>query len=334
MSIDITAKTIEPVRQTYDQVARRIGEGKAASRYQEAVYDVQPTTNFHYRPTWDKDHELYDKGRTRIVMEDWYSFMDPRQYYYGNYTVARARQQDSMENNFAFIEKKELLASVPGDVLDSLRECLIPFRHVEWGANMNNCYITDFGYGTSITTATTFNAMDRLGIAQYLTRIALLIDGNEEKTLTAARKDWLEDEAWQPLRHAMEDIFVLDDWFETFVAQDIVMDGLVYPLMFDRYMSAITSQGGASLVMLTEFMSDWFAESVRWTDRLMKVTASESEENSALLAEWTEQWSLRISDALKPIAEKSLGDSSHVTEILNELCARMNKQGVKLEVSL
>lgn len=332
MSIDISAKKIEPVRQTYDQVARRIGEGKPGSRYQEAVYDVQPTVNFHYRPTWDKEHELYDTARTRIVMEDWYSFMDPRQYYYGNYTIARAKQQDSMERNFEFVEKRGLLAAVPVDVLNSVRQWLIPFRHVEWGANMNNCYITDFGYGTSITTATTFNGMDRLGIAQYITRIALLLDDNEEQTLEAAKKAWLEDETWQPLRHAMEDIFVLEDWFETCVAQNVVMDALVHPLMFDRYMAAIADQGGASLVMLTEFMSDWYSESVRWTDRLMKVTAAESDDNAALLSEWTSGWSRRIADALMPVADKAIGDTSPVTEIQQDLHARLAKQGVEVRL--
>lgn len=49
--------------------------------------------NFHYRPTWDPEHELFDPRRTRLVMKDWYALKDPRQFYYGAYTWVRARKK-------------------------------------------------------------------------------------------------------------------------------------------------------------------------------------------------------------------------------------------------
>ena len=112
MHIDIKSKKIEPIRHTYAHVARRIGGDKPATRYQEAVYDLQPTENFHYRPTWEPDKELYDPTRTALVMEDWYKFLDPRQYYYGNYVMARAVQQESADKNFKFVEKTRIVSLV------------------------------------------------------------------------------------------------------------------------------------------------------------------------------------------------------------------------------
>lgn len=50
MSIDIKSVSIKPKRETFGHVARRIGEGKSASRYEEATFDLQPVANFHYRP--------------------------------------------------------------------------------------------------------------------------------------------------------------------------------------------------------------------------------------------------------------------------------------------
>ena len=81
MQIDLRTVQIKPLRQTYDHIARRFGD-KPASRYQEASYDVQAVTNFHYRPYWDPEHEVFDASRTKIKMKDWYSFRDPRQFYY------------------------------------------------------------------------------------------------------------------------------------------------------------------------------------------------------------------------------------------------------------
>lgn len=127
MSIEISAKSIQPIRLTYGNLEERFGGKKPASRYQEAVYDVQPTANFQYRPLWDKNHDIYDKSKTAIVMEDWYSFADPRQYYYGTYTIARAKQQDVAEHNFAFVDKRESL----------LMKTLTSFFYKKWTTARN-----------------------------------------------------------------------------------------------------------------------------------------------------------------------------------------------------
>ena len=63
MQIDLRTVSIKPLRQTFDHIARRIGPDKAATRYQEGTLDVQATHNFHYRPTWDPDHEIFDASR-------------------------------------------------------------------------------------------------------------------------------------------------------------------------------------------------------------------------------------------------------------------------------
>jgi len=57
-TVDLRTVTIKPLRHTFEHVAKRIGGDKPATRYQEGTYDVQATHNFHYRPTWDPDHEI------------------------------------------------------------------------------------------------------------------------------------------------------------------------------------------------------------------------------------------------------------------------------------
>lgn len=332
MSLNIAAKEIKPLRLNYAHIARRIGENKAATRYQEAVYDVQPTTHFHYPPSWDPSRKLYDTARTAIVMQDWYSFTDPRQFYYTSYVAARAKQQDIMESNFELVEKHQLLQSIPADLADQIRQVLIPLRHYEYGANMNNQDICHRGYGTTITSLASFNGFDRIGIAQYLSRIALLLDGNEEHSLNAAKEAWLQASAWQGLRHALEDSWVLDDWFEILVAQDVVMDGLLYPLIYEGFISQVAAQGASSFLMLTQFMNEWNEENIRWTNQLLKVTANESPENAALLAQWTQAWLVRAEQALVPIAALALKDqgAEQLAVVKANLLARLAKQGVKV----
>lgn len=332
MSLNISAKEIKPLRQNFGHIARRIGDNKPATRYQEAVYDVQPTTNFHYPPSWDPSRKIYDTARTAIVMQDWYSFTDPRQYYYTSYVAARAKQQEIMESNFELVEKHNLLQSLSTDLADQIRQVLIPLRHYEYGANMNNQDICHRGYGTTITSAASYNGFDRIGMAQYVSRIALLLDGNEETSLNAAKAAWLDNPAWQGLRHAMEDSFVLDDWFEILMVQDVIMDGLLFPLIYERFISQVAAQGGSTFLMLTQFMNEWNEENMRWTNQLLKVTANESAENAALLAQWTQVWLARVEAALAPIAQLAFGQqgAEQLAAVKAELVARLAKQGVKV----
>ncbi|PCI69577.1 MAG: phenol hydroxylase [Piscirickettsiaceae bacterium] len=328
---DIGKQRIEPLRVNYAQIERRIGN-KPATRYQEATYDIQSEVGFHYKPIYDSGRDLYDKKLTKIVMKDWYSFMDPRQYFYTPYVTVRANQGEVMDKNHAMIDKQDLLDSVPEALKQKVRKIIIPLRHVEYAANMNNQYIADKGYGASITGVAAYNGFDHVAMSQYISKLSLILDGNEETTLESARDAWLNDEMWQPLRRVVEDIWVIDDWFETMVAQNIVLDGLLHPLIFDRLVKDITGKGGLPIAMLLGFMGDWYTETIRWTNQLVKITAKESEENSTLLTEWIEKWVERVDDALKPVAVEALGSNGveQLAEVKQELLARLAKQGIEV----
>lgn len=327
MQIDIKTNNVEPLRQTFSHVARRLGADKPASRYQEATLDVQSVMNFHYRPLWDPEHEIFDETRTAIKMEDWYAFRDPRQYYYGTWTITRSRQQDSMERNFSFVEKRGLMATVPEDMRKKVAEVMVPLRHVDYTANLNNTFISAYGYGTACTQVASFAAMDRLGIAQYLSRIGLLIDGNTGEALDAGKQAWMEAPEWQPLRQLCEEMLTVRDWFELFVAQSFALDGLLYPLIYNRFDAELSQSGASSVAMLTEFMVDWNAENNRVTDAFLKTASQESDENRKQLSEWAQQWAGRCAEALKPVAEQIFADDA--VTVMAELQAELQQRGAK-----
>jgi phenol hydroxylase P1 protein len=208
---------------------------------------------------------------------------------------------------------------------------MVPLRHVEWAANTNNCFVTGYGWGTAITQATMFHSMDRLGIAQYLSRIGLILDGNQGTSLEEGKARWLDDPVWQALRRVVEDTMVIKDWFETYVAQNVVLDGLLYPLVYRHIDPYFSARYGAGLGMLNEFASGWFDESSRWVDATLKTAASESDENAALLGQWIAVWRTRALAALRPIAVQVLGDAtaeSALRVIAETFDTRLAKQGV------
>jgi len=331
MTVDLKTISLKPQRQTFTNVSQRIGADKAPSRYQEATLGMQPDANFHYRPTWAPEFEIFDPARTAVKMKDWYAFKDPRQFYYGNWTMTRARQQDAMESNFDFVETRGLIAALPEAVRESALKLLVPLRHVAWGSNMNNSSICAYGYGTAITAPCSFQAMDQLGIAQYLTRFGLMLADPEY--LDAAKAAWLHNPEWQPLRHLVEDSFVLEDWFEMYTAQNFVLDGVLYPLVYGAIVDDhFAMQGGSAVAMVSVFMTEWYEESAKWVDAQIKVAAAESPENKKRVSDWTRAWRDRVVAALVPVGAIALGDKA--ASVVDQLLTQFNARAAKLGLTL
>jgi len=328
MQIDLRTVSITPLRQTYTHIAERLGADKPASRYIEGTMDVQANANFHYRPTWDPQHELFDPRRTRIVMQDWYALKDPRQLYYGTYTQARARMQEVAEADFEFVESRGLADRFDDTARRTALDFYVPLRHVAWGANMNGAYQCAYGYGTAITQPCLYAGMDQLGIAQYLTRLGLLL-GNQGD-LEAGKHAWLNAPVWQGLRRVVEDTWVLKDWFELYVAQNVVLDGVLFGLAYKEVDQAISEKAGPTVSMLTRFQAEWIQDACKWVDAVIKAAAAESADNQALLSQWYAQWRARVVEALTPVAQLALAEQGGqaLGRAVAAVDARMSKAGL------
>lgn len=329
MTVEIRTQGVKPLRHTFGHIARRFGE-KPASRYQEATYDVQSEVNFHYKPLWDPEHDLYDRRRTAVIMKDWYALKDPRQYFYGSYTMARAKQQEAVDRQMDFADKRGLLRELPDSARLAIVSALVPLRHYEWGANMNLCHVAAYGWGTAITQAAVMGTMDRLGMAQHLSRIGLLVDGNTGDSLAQAKRHWTEDPAWQGLRRQMETLFVTRDWFELLVAQTLVADGLLYPLFFQKFDAWLASRHGPGPSTVLDFLMRWQDETARWVDAVVKTAAGESAENRALIQTWVIHWRSVMLPALAPLAQAMMGDegAAALADVDAALGARLVKLGL------
>jgi phenol hydroxylase P1 protein len=243
--------------------------------------------------------------------------------------MARARQQDAIESSYDFVQSRGLVAKMSDDVRAKACEVLMPLRHVAWGGNMNNSSIGAYGYGTPFTAPAMFHAMDHLGAAQFITRIGLALD--EPAILDAGKNDWLNAACWQPLRHYVEDTLVVQDPFELFIAQNLALDGQLYPLIYGNFVDDhIALQGGTAVSMLAAFMPEWHTESARWIDAVVKVAAAESDDNRQLISNWVKAWADRAQAALTPVAELALGDVGVVAlqEARDALDLRCKKAGL------
>lgn len=323
MSIEIKTHSAQPIRNTYSSTKRRFGD-KPASRYQEASFDVAAATNFHYRPLWDPQGSLNNNDSTCIKMQDWYAVTDPRQFYYGAYVGNRAKMRESAESSYVFCEKRGRFADLDETLTTDLLRLLVPFRHVDLTSNMNNSLVAGDAVATTVTQMHIYQSMDRLGIGQYLSRIALMTDGNTGKALQQSKGYWMDDPIWQPMRKLAEDTLVIKDWFEVTLVQNILLDGLMFPFVYTDLDEWFAQRNIPEISMLTEFMRDWFKDSQRWVKPMLKTVCAESTENLEQVQAWVDHWLPEIYQALLPVAEQSTGKAA-----LDNALATLNKDLTK-----
>nr|AZZ88815.1 MphL [Acinetobacter venetianus] len=326
MTLEIKTSNLAPIRQTYAYIERRFGN-KPATRYQEVSFDVQATTNFHYRPLWKPDKTLNDKTHTALQMQDWYVFKDPRQFYYGAYVQHRARLQDTAESNYAFFEKRFLVENISEHVKQKIITCLLPFRYVEQTANLHMMSGSAYGYGTVITQACIFAAMDRLGMAQYISRIGLALDGNTGESLQQAKEAWMNDAAWQPLRKLCEQSLTEQDWFKLYVLQNLLIDSCIQSLVYGQFDQYLVENGARDVAMLTEFMQDCLTDLRKWSDPVFKLAIAESEENKALIQGWIAELLPQVQEAFSAWAGLAVGDSN-IEQAVALITERSKKAGL------
>ncbi len=77
MQIELRTQVIEPQRKTFQHIIDRYGD-RPSTRYEEGTIDLQSTVNFHYKPLWAPDKDIYSPDFSVLKLTDPYSFMDPR----------------------------------------------------------------------------------------------------------------------------------------------------------------------------------------------------------------------------------------------------------------
>jgi len=89
MQYELKTQVIDPQRQSFDHIVARFGD-RPATRYQEGTVGLQPKENFHYRPSYAPERELYDPNYSKYLIADAEGFLDPRGYYYTPYVTNRS----------------------------------------------------------------------------------------------------------------------------------------------------------------------------------------------------------------------------------------------------
>jgi phenol/toluene 2-monooxygenase (NADH) P1/A1 len=303
MSFELRTNTIEPRRASYDPLVERFGN-KPATRYQEGSYGMQPVENFHYRPFWDPEHELYDPDYTALKLTDPYSYSDPRQYYYNTYVSARASDYDGFARTLKYVEDRQMFDRLPEAWHATVVGCLLPLRHYEAGAQLVSINACRFAWGTTIAQAAGYAAFDRIGNAQLLSMIGLTVGGGTAAKLHEAKELWLHEPHLQGLRQLVEEALVESDWVSAMIAIELV-DAQLYPLMYRHLDERSVFQNAGAYSLLAMHFATWYADNQKWVTPLLKAWVSDPEHgdaNRTALTGMVGKWLPQASAAVRKLA--------------------------------
>jgi len=267
---EIRQKVIEPKRLAFDYLLKRYGN-RPASRYEEATVDIQQRENFHYRPTWREGVEIFDKNYSELKLTDYYSFLDPRQYYYYTYNATRAKNYEAVDKYFEFCEERGLFEKVDENWLKVFNRYFIPLRHLEYAGWILLVGVARFGYGTSITQCAEFNACDKYANAQLITRIAFELPEPDGDIFENAKKTWLEDKIFQPLREYVEKLLTVQDWGEVLIGENLALDVFITPLVHVELDNLAVENGVTVFSFFSKYFYDMYKDNMRWTEKLFEV---------------------------------------------------------------
>jgi phenol hydroxylase P1 protein len=340
MGYELRTKVVEPKRNTYSNLIERFGD-RPASRYQEGTFDIQPVENFHYRPTWDPAHDVYDPDYSALKLTDPYSYTDPRQFYYTPYVADAAGRYESFAQTLKYIEDRRLLDKLPEPFQILLTGFVLPLRHYEAGAQLISINGCRFAYGTAVSQPMVFAAFDRIGNAQLLSLIGLALAGGAADTLTEAKKNWLYARPLQGLRRLIEQLLVERDWAVSLIGLELI-DAQLYPLLYVHCDERALFRGAGAYSLVARHFNDWYATQKKWFRALLKAWANDPEHGDAnrkVLEEVSNRWYPEACAAVRGIAEGIAEQAGSTTTLAAaeraaaEAAAELTKVGVPVSNS-
>jgi phenol hydroxylase P1 protein len=301
MQFELRTQVVEPRRKTFSNLVRRYGD-RPASRYEEGSVDIQATENFHYRPLWAPDKELYDPTYTAFRLTDPYSFMDPRQLYYAPYVQSRAASGEAFAKSLEYVDTRQLLLKLPEGWQAIVADLLLPLRHYEAGAELISIEGSRFAYGTTIDQACTYAAFDRIGNAQNISRVGIAFNDGHAHALAEAKEKWLGDPALQGLRRLIEELLIERDYAKELVALDLC-DRLLYSVMFTHLDEAALLSGAGAYSLVAQHFSTWFLDQRRWIDQLIKTWFADPEYSDVNKAAFNDVLARRWSQIVEAVSD-------------------------------
>jgi methane monooxygenase component A beta chain/propane monooxygenase small subunit len=166
---------------------------------------------------------------------------------------------------------------------------------VEYGQFLAFCYVVREALAETLTFAYAFEASDKLRYSQNIVIALLELQGKRSGfSDQAARPAWESDPVLVPLREMLEQIYASNDWVETVVAIDLVLEPLIGTLVKQEFFALNAPHNGDPVLPL--ILGSERADAKRHLESAVALAThvladpQHGAANRKQLAAWREKW--------------------------------------------
>lgn len=242
-------------------------------------------------PKW---YKKYREGSIiKGDIDDLESWRDPREMTYEKYNELMDEREVGIETLYEQAEVLERGTEREDDPwLEFQLNGFLPLRYPVHGLQMLASYLTMAAPSSTISSAMCLQATDEIRRQERLARRATQLDeAFPQKGFTDSEREiWEDDEMWQPLRKAIEQLLVEYDWAKSFVGTNLVLKPLLDELVLAQY-STLFDKNDSDLY--AQVLENFYLDA----DRHQEVAASVTEhlidiepENREIIQATVDEW--------------------------------------------
>jgi hypothetical protein len=288
---------------------RRLSEYEAVTCYTQPGPDAFDIEGWFTLGPGPEHRTAWRKESTRLVHPHWWDFRDPAQHWQRTYVRMQAEQERA-------IERATEDAASGGAYADLDREWLerVLAGHYRIWSFLEYALFRAFAVASREALSDTlgnvlcFQGFDHMRHAQAIVLYLMVLEENIEGFRDqGAKRRWLEDAEYQPMRALAEKLMLgTDDWGELAVAVNLV----VAPILSDVGLSQLVRRGGPHRGdSVTPFIVSTTERDRRrnlaYTEELVRMVTAENveaaAENRAVLGGWIEAWTPMVMEATRAI---------------------------------
>ncbi len=285
-------------------------------RRKPSTYEVV-TAKFHYHfrrdpAPWELDPDmplnrwyLEHREGSPFNVDDWEGFRDPYKLTYKTYVELQHERETYLDGLVDQFESDGSVDGLDPAWVETLKRLFVPARFPFHVLQMIGLYVGQMAPSSFITNPANFQAADEMRRLQrfaYWTKVLANAHGDDIATTELARTAWEQDEAYQPLREALERLMVAYDWGEAFVGLNFAVKPAV-DAIFDWEFAALASANGDEFLSLLASDLRHDAERSRhWSQALMQYALERSPGLRDVAIGWLETWQPRAMAAAEGLA--------------------------------
>ena len=326
-------------------------QGRRATLYEDVTVDVQPDPSRYLIQDWILSFAdgtpSFHEGTTAMQCSDWHAYRAPDQEWERTHYQRQSRIEGTIKTVVDAARGSGAPARFDPSWVSVLQDHFGALKHAEFGLGVALTKAQRDGVTQMINNTILTNSSYKLRLAQditlYLGDLGLDIDIDGD----AGKQCWLEHEAWQGVRKAVEAILAATDHIEVYFATNVVFEALVGDLI----RSGLITRAGplrndfVTPAILAPALEDYQRNLANTVALLLLLVndAQYGDANKKLMASWletyvplcvdaanqsSELWAMQKSKAIK--FENAYGEATQrLHGILSELDVSLPK-GVKL----